>query len=332
MLKKINNFAFFSFFVALLCLNGGVIASAETTVVGFGDSITKGVGSSSGGYPPKLASLLNGNGKPSTVLNSGKSGERTTAGVGRIGGVLASTPTDIILIMEGTNDLYEGISVGTTRYNLESMINQSRAAGAVPVIATLTPNTKYPSFGPTIALVSNPMIVQLANDTGTPLADQYSAILPTWDSSTTEGLHPNDTGYWTISNTWYGVIGGMISGSGEISSGGADSGGGGGCFIATAAFGSPIEKHVEILCDFRDQYLLTNYLGKKFVTMYYKYSPPVADFISDHSSIKLLVRGLLYPLIGLSTLLLDFHISPKIILLFLLGSSLVFMFLARRHE
>jgi YVTN family beta-propeller protein len=81
---------------------------------------------------------------------------------------------------------------------------------------------------------------------------------------------------------------------------GGDKGGGGGCFIATAAFGSYMEPHVKILRDFRDACLLTNRAGQSFVRLYYKYSPPVADFIADHEGLKTVVRYALYPLVGLS--------------------------------
>ncbi|MEA1876775.1 MAG: LpqB family beta-propeller domain-containing protein, partial [Bacteroidota bacterium] len=57
---------------------------------------------------------------------------------------------------------------------------------------------------------------------------------------------------------------------------------GGGCFIATAAFGSYLEPHVKVLTNFRDHYLLTNPLGIHLVRFYYYVSPPIADYISKH--------------------------------------------------
>ncbi len=75
------------------------------------------------------------------------------------------------------------------------------------------------------------------------------------------------------------------------------SGGGGGCFIATAAFGTPLAKEIEILRQFRDRFLLRYSAGKSFVSWYYKNSPAVAIFISSHPVLKFIVRIMLYPLI-----------------------------------
>jgi hypothetical protein len=49
---------------------------------------------------------------------------------------------------------------------------------------------------------------------------------------------------------------------------GSGSGGGGGCFIATAAIGSPVRSHVRILSKFMDKRLLSNRLGRRFVEVY----------------------------------------------------------------
>ena len=76
-----------------------------------------------------------------------------------------------------------------------------------------------------------------------------------------------------------------------------DSGGGGGCFIATAAYGSYLDPHVYVLRNFRDRYLLTNSLGQAFVNSYYRYSPPVADFIGKHETLKIAARWALTPVI-----------------------------------
>ena len=72
------------------------------------------------------------------------------------------------------------------------------------------------------------------------------------------------------------------------------------CFIATAAFGSKLQPAVALLRQFRDQCLLTNRLGTKFVNFYYKNSPPIAQFIAGNDTLRGIVRGLLLPFIAIA--------------------------------
>ena len=79
------------------------------------------------------------------------------------------------------------------------------------------------------------------------------------------------------------------------------SSGGGGCFIATAAYGSSLDGHVDTLRTFRDQYLVSDGAGGSFVEAYYRFSPTVARFIDDHASFKPAVRAALLPAVATST-------------------------------
>ncbi len=86
----------------------------------------------------------------------------------------------------------------------------------------------------------------------------------------------------------------------------SNQGSSGACFIATAAFGSPLERHVVVLREFRDSYLLNSSAGRKFVEFYYRHSPPAAKFISEHGWARLVTRAGLMPLIILSYLIVSF--------------------------
>lgn len=73
-----------------------------------------------------------------------------------------------------------------------------------------------------------------------------------------------------------------------------------GCFIATAAFGSSLHPHVQTLRTFRDRYLLIHGAGRAVVAAYYRWSPPIADYIADRPRLRAVARGLLWPVVLLA--------------------------------
>ncbi|MES2964709.1 MAG: CFI-box-CTERM domain-containing protein [Bdellovibrionota bacterium] len=65
------------------------------------------------------------------------------------------------------------------------------------------------------------------------------------------------------------------------------------CFVATAAYGSPLENEVSTFRAFRDRFLSRTYLGKKFVIAYYHYGPKAAKFISANEMRRSIARAAL---------------------------------------
>jgi len=65
---------------------------------------------------------------------------------------------------------------------------------------------------------------------------------------------------------------------------------GGGCFIATAVYGSENAPAVLVLRSFRDDILLSSKLGRVFVNLYYLISPPVARLLSNNSPLQNIAR------------------------------------------
>ena len=112
-------------------------------------------------------------------------------------------------------------------------------------------------------------------------------------------VYPNEN-YVTAQTNHFSGIGfigsafGAIFGSGSASSGSSMASY---CFIATAAYGTPMAGEVTVLKAFRDNYLMETASGRGFVKNYYRYSPPIARFISDKPALRRIVRAMLRPLV-----------------------------------
>jgi lysophospholipase L1-like esterase len=201
----------------LLCVSLIIIAMPvwAINIIAFGDSITAGTGSTTGGYPSRLQQIIESTGKTCTIYNFGIPGERTYQGVERIDAVLDAIPADMILIMEGTNDIRSHHPWQTTKLNLQLMIDKAKAKGVTPVLSTLTPSDQAHSEV-LIPNKYNPMIKELAEKNNIPFVDLYSAIAESWPSLNNDGIHPNDNGYLYLAETWNKSIDKMISPKGEF--------------------------------------------------------------------------------------------------------------------
>ena len=87
----------------------------------------------------------------------------------------------------------------------------------------------------------------------------------------------------------------------------AEQSGGGGCLIATAAFGSEMAPQVQFLRELRDNTVMSTESGTTFMTgfnqFYYSFSPYVADYERENPVFKEAVKVTLTPLLTSLTLL-----------------------------
>ncbi len=106
-----------------------------------------------------------------------------------------------------------------------------------------------------------------------------------------------------------------------------------GCLIATATYGSELSPQVQFLRGFRDNTVTSTFTGSSFMDVfnrfYYSFSSSVASVIARNSPLWEVMKGILYPLIGIlhvnSAAFSIFHALPElgIIIAGILTSSLI---------
>jgi lysophospholipase L1-like esterase len=207
--------------LACLALLLPSLAAAQSTVkkyFAFGDSITFGFGDTRAqpGYPPQLETLLISRGLQADVVNAGRNGETTAEGLSRINSVLNSaSPGDVLLLMEGTNDINEQrISIETIVQNLDAMADRAEARGLEAVHATLVPRLPSANYDGrnqvTEALAG--AIRELAWVEERRLADPFEVFFRQTDDFTRfylggpDKLHPNNAGYDLLAQIFADVV------------------------------------------------------------------------------------------------------------------------------
>ncbi len=130
--KRILLFMFLTITAAITFMSFSADARAQRLMI-YGDSL-----SAAYGIDPKKGwvSLLQSRLQPDgvTVINSSISGETTRGGLNRIKADLARIKPNLVVLVLGANDGLRGLPIGETRKNLQSIINNTQAAGAKVVL------------------------------------------------------------------------------------------------------------------------------------------------------------------------------------------------------
>ncbi|MEM7049924.1 MAG: GDSL-type esterase/lipase family protein [Acidobacteriota bacterium] len=196
-----------------------VPAAQGQRYIAFGDSITQGVGDdpdrAEQGYPPRLEDLLTAGGATATVENQGLAGETTAEALSRIDGVLDGGG-DILLLMEGTNDINDRVSKETIRFNLDQISRRAGGRGMETVHATLVPRLSTANFDGSNRVTGEVAgeIRNLAWSNGERLVDPFESF---FNGSTpfasfyvggSDRLHPNPEGYDRLAQVFADLLGG----------------------------------------------------------------------------------------------------------------------------
>ncbi len=81
------------------------------------------------------------------------------------------------------------------------------------------------------------------------------------------------------------------------------------CLIATATYGSELSPEVQILRSFRDNSVQKTKAGASFMIVfnawYYSFSPYVATYLTTHAASRMIMKGVLYPMVAVLLLASD---------------------------
>lgn len=154
---------------------------ANGTILAFGDSLTAGYGvEKAQSYPSVLAELSD-----RTVINAGISGETTTEGLARLPDVLAQTKPDLLILLEGGNDILRSQDLDQTEANLSAMIELAESQD-IEVVLVGVPNR--------LAKVT-PFYKDLAAEHDLVFAPELVGTLIREESYKSDSVHFNAQGY-----------------------------------------------------------------------------------------------------------------------------------------
>lgn len=202
----------------------------RTRFVAFGDSITfgeNGINSTAFGqqlfhprfqvprpYPAVLYQNLTARytAQSFVVANAGLPSEYAS-GSGtrsRFLSLIGSGSYDVVLFMEGSNDVSDSRNLGSAAITaIQRMMQDAKNAGVVPYLATIPPMDGLkccPRRGSAAPLVPdfNDGIRSVASSEGIALVDVYAALnVSPGLYLSDDGLHPNDAGYEKIAQTFF---------------------------------------------------------------------------------------------------------------------------------
>jgi lysophospholipase L1-like esterase len=185
--------------------------------LGYGDSITDGVGSSDArGYTLRLQNRLGPHFGRAEVLEWGRSATMSREGATRTTVTLRWFNPSWVLIHYGTNDWQDqtcqnnGVDACFTIDALREIVDDIRAFQSLPVLATLIPVN--PALAPAGRNQwideTNARIRDLARAEGVLLADLNAAFRAegSLQSLYVDDIHPNDAGYDVMARGWFAAL------------------------------------------------------------------------------------------------------------------------------
>ncbi len=153
------------------------------------------------------------------MLNRGKAGEQAVDGQSRFIDVLRQDSPQVVLLLDGYNDLsaYGKNGIARAVGAIESMVKQARSRGVIVLLATLPPERPGApkTLSTSITTEFNKQIIGTAQDEGAQLVDVSREL----DLSAVgiDGVHLTDAGYQQLASIFAMHIQGLFEQAGTTS-------------------------------------------------------------------------------------------------------------------
>jgi acyl-CoA thioesterase I len=188
-----------SLIFALLCAFQPL--GATRTLAFLGDSLTAGFGvGAQESYPSLIEARLKAKGMDWRVINAGISGDTTAGGLRRLD-FLFKQKIDVLFVCLGANDGFRGFPVIEVEKNLQAIVHQAKAKGAVVVMAGVQIPENYGTDYRKSFSAIFPRVARKEKITLMPFLLEGVAMRP--ELNQPDLIHPNVTGHRIVAeNVW----------------------------------------------------------------------------------------------------------------------------------
>jgi acyl-CoA thioesterase-1 len=192
--------------LALILILEPGLGVSEKTILVLGDSLTAGYGiDPDDAYPALLQKKVAERSLAYKVVNGGLSGETSAGGLRRVDWLL-KRKVDVLILELGANDGLRGISLDSTRTNLQGIIDKVRAANPkvkIVIAGMMVP----PNLGPQYTSGFREIFEKLAEENNASLIPfLLDGVAGDPQLNLPDGIHPTAEGHRIIVETVWKVL------------------------------------------------------------------------------------------------------------------------------
>ena len=168
--------------------------ASDDVILAFGDSLTVGVGAAESlAYPAVLARLTD-----RSVISAGVSGEETSQGLKRLPSVLDEVQPNLVILLEGGNDILRNRNLQQTKNNLAKMIELIQDRGIELILVGVPEKKLFSDVAP--------FYQELANEYELVFAEDNLSDLLRNNEYKSDPVHLNQQGYRLLAESFHELL------------------------------------------------------------------------------------------------------------------------------